>query len=571
MSSSSSHPFKGRTVAIVNDLTPDEQWYLYMKTKELREAVAAGKDLTPFRLKSYEAAVYTIFMEDSTRTKESFRNAAEFHGLKVNVFDAQTSSFQKNETMTDTVKMLVGYSIGQTTFVIRSKIEGVCTWLDQAITTYCARQGLPRASFINAGDGRHEHPSQEMLDGYTFLEQQGFDRSSIHLALIGDLFHGRTVHSKVDGLKIYGKVEVDLIAPPDLALPPHYEERMVALGYSVRKFGSIAEYLAQSKVAKLWYFTRLQLERMGDKVKSMAPLLREAVTMQRDFIEKLPAGTKFFHPLPRDARHPTLPFWLDNTEFNGWDRQSQNGYFARIVLLGMVGGRFGDDFEALTGKPHCPRILTRARSETFDPEDAADYAVEVPVSDDGPSTDPAQALEKGVLIERLAEGRLDEQIFGLVRMVRSVVGLHGVGTQGIVRPAGSLPSGFICIPGLELSAWDNDMLKRLACIAAGGVVKDFMDGKVRKVIELSLPRKVAGFPNIKCKNEQCVSHPSSGQREVAACFLRVGREHVKQPDSAIVAPQAAKEYRLECRYCETPHDSVEIWDFQDYRMTMDMI
>ena len=51
----------------------------------------------PHRASSHfclEAAVYTVFMEDSTRTKESFRNAAEFHGLKVNVFDAKTSSFQ---------------------------------------------------------------------------------------------------------------------------------------------------------------------------------------------------------------------------------------------------------------------------------------------------------------------------------------------------------------------------------------------------------------------------------------------------------------------------------------------
>merc|ERR1719188_1913587 len=73
--------------------------------------------------------------------------------------------------------------------------------------------------------------------------------------------------------------------------------------------------------------------------------LRQAVTMQREFVSMVPENTKFFHPLPRDARHPTLPFWLDNTELNGWDQQSQNGYFTRIVLLGMLGGHFGDDFQ----------------------------------------------------------------------------------------------------------------------------------------------------------------------------------------------------------------------------------
>merc|ERR550537_1533477 len=78
--------------------------------------------------------------------------------------------------------------------------------------------------------------------------------------------------------------------------------------------------------------------------------LRKAVTMQREFMDKLQPGTKFFHPLPRDARYPTLPFWLDNTEFNGWDQQSQNGYFTRIVLLGMLGGHFGDDFQLEAAK-----------------------------------------------------------------------------------------------------------------------------------------------------------------------------------------------------------------------------
>merc|ERR1712130_1100387 len=84
---------------------------------------------------------------------------------------------------------------------------------------------------------------------------------------------------------------------------------------------------------------------MGDKVLAQATNLRKAVTMQREFLPRLPQGTKFFHPLPRDARHPTLPFWLDGMQLNGWDQQSQNGYFTRIVLLGMVGGLLGSDFQ----------------------------------------------------------------------------------------------------------------------------------------------------------------------------------------------------------------------------------
>ncbi len=71
------------------------------------------------------------------------------------------------------------------------------------------RHGIEKPAFINGGDGRHEHPTQELLDEFTFLEQNNFDNSHIRIALIGDLLHGRTVHSKVDGLKIFKNVEID--------------------------------------------------------------------------------------------------------------------------------------------------------------------------------------------------------------------------------------------------------------------------------------------------------------------------------------------------------------------------
>ena len=88
--------------------------------------------------------------------------------MKVNVFDAASSSLSKGETLTDTIKMLVGYSVGQTVFVIRSPWEGVCKWLSVEMDRYCTVHNLPRASFVNAGDGKHEHPTQELLDAYTF-------------------------------------------------------------------------------------------------------------------------------------------------------------------------------------------------------------------------------------------------------------------------------------------------------------------------------------------------------------------------------------------------------------------
>merc|ERR1719336_243707 len=133
--------------------------------------------------------------------------------------------------------------------------------------------------------------------------------------------------------------------------------------------------------------------------------------MHQDFLEKLPANTKFFHPLPRDGRHPTLPFWLDKMELNGWDRQSQNGYFTRIVLLGMLGGLFSDDYrkyaqESQTGLPPAPFSLAPIEADFIEEVDAADPASETDSTLAG-LTPP----NKGMIIEGLAEGQRTEQIW----------------------------------------------------------------------------------------------------------------------------------------------------------------
>ena len=68
------------------------------------------------------------------------------------------------------------------------------------------------------------------------------------------------------------------------------------------------------------------------------------MTFRKEFMGRLPAGTKFYHPLPRHRVHPTIPTFLDDTPLNGWERQSINGMYVRIVLLALVAGRIGSDF-----------------------------------------------------------------------------------------------------------------------------------------------------------------------------------------------------------------------------------
>lgn len=507
--------------------------YLYHFARTIKQA--GPDELAALRLNAPDNTVYSIFMENSTRTKESFRNAALFHGAKVNTFDAETSSFQKRETITDTFKMLAGYTLGPTVFVVRTKLEGVCRWLEDAIGPFCERNELPPCAFVNAGDGRHEHPTQEYLDEFSFLEVLDWDRSEIHVALIGDLYHGRTVHSKADGLKVFKKVRVDLIAPPELQMPALYQTVMRSNGFEVRVFSSLDDYLAQESVARLWYFTRLQLERMGDLLAQKADHLREAVTVREEMLPKLPPAAKFFHPLPRDSHHPTIPFWLDNLEHNMWDRQSRNGYFVRTALISLLMG--GEAPGPLPTPPlrELPDVdfveeleRTHKRSAAFG----------------GPGILP---LTDGVVIDHIS-GKDTHMIWGQLQKVWTRMGFDSVGAMGVYpSKMTGMPKGIISLPNYALE-FDRKQLKKLAALSPGCTVNFITENTVQRKFRLHMPPRIYNFPNLQCKNSACISNPINMQREVGPHFIRPTWQSTEAIESVFI-----------CRYCETAHDFVEIW------------
>lgn len=526
-------PFRGRSISVVNDLSVDEQRYLYRKARQLKAELASGGDAAGFRIGDRDYSAYLIFLENSTRTRESFRNAAEFHQVRVNVFDTATSSFAKNESITDTIKMLVGYA-RESCFVIRSKLEGVCRWLDEYLGPWAEREGHARPVFLNAGDGKHEHPTQEFLDEFTFLERLDWNEESIHLALVGDLYHGRTVHSKADGLKVFGSVKVDLVAPAELAMPPYYLDAMKKNGFQVREFGSIDEYLASGDAASIWYFTRLQLERMGESVLEKAPLLRQAVTFRKDMLGRVPEGSKFYHPLPRDRTAPTIPTFLDDTDLNGWDAQSANGYYTRAVEMAMLAGAIGHDF---AGQGRAP-----------DREDAP-FVVEAPAR---PHTKPEykvgiKPVESGLVIDHIASGRPIREIWDRIDKIRRVLGLDLRSSHGVYHSNSGqdLFKGIISVP--DVRAFGEKDLKKLGAVSPGCTLNLIEGHQVIRKYRLGMPPRIYNFDDISCKNENCVSNPKHEQG-VHASFSR-------KTDSL-------GGNRFVCRWCEKEHDYSEIWSLQ---------
>ncbi len=522
-------PFKGRSLAVINDFTVDEQLYLYQKTKELKAAILSEKKVDQFRINDSEMSYYLIFLEDSTRTKESFRNAATFHNGRVNVFEVSSSSFNKKESITDTIKMLMGYSI-RSTFIIRSKQEGLCRWLDDCMKEYAKESNLQPPIFINAGDGKHEHPTQELLDEFSFLEQLNWNTSKIHIALVGDLYHGRTIHSKVDGLKIYQQVEVDLVAPELLAMPQHYIQRMISNGYKVNIYKSLDDYLAQSNIAKIWYFTRLQLERMGDEVKELAEGLRRAVTFREEWLPLIKEGTSFYHPLPRHRETPVIPTFLDKTKLNGWDRQSTNGYYTRIMEIALLNGKLGDDFK---GKVKEAKLF----SDNFVEE------VELAGRTSNMAHDMKMGIkpvENGIVIDHIAKGADLQKIWNHIDKVRQMMGLNYRSSHGVYHCSDRDNfKGIISLP--DIMSFDEKDLKKMAAISPGCTLNLIENATVTKKYRLNSPPRVYGFKEISCKNENCIS-----AKELCE---PIEPDFIRSPDGHYV-----------CRFCEKPHHYSEIWD-----------
>ncbi len=96
--------FKGRSLTIIDDLSIEERKYLFQKTRELKSAIEKGDDqkMKEFRINDADFGIYEVFLESSTRTKESFRNAAAFHYVKVSDLATNFSSFNKGESFADT-------------------------------------------------------------------------------------------------------------------------------------------------------------------------------------------------------------------------------------------------------------------------------------------------------------------------------------------------------------------------------------------------------------------------------------------------------------------------------------
>eukprot|EP00667_Euglena_gracilis_P006731 EG_transcript_6792 len=526
-----SSPFTGRSIAVVGDLSIDEQAYLYAQARRIKQAIKdGGPHLDALRINDPDIGIYLVFLGESTRTKNSFLSAAQFHHVKVNDFNCATSSFNKKESITDAIKMLTGYSVKQSIFIIRSHSEGACTWLHDCMTEYAEQMDLPRPAFINAGDGRHSHPTHEFFDEFSFLEQLQWDQSMIHIALVGDLFHGRTVHSKAEGLQVFRKVRVDLVAPAELQLPEDVLQKMLELGYHIRVFTDIHDYMQEPEKAAVWYFTNLHLDRFGDKLREKADTLHRAVLFREEWIASLGPDVRFYHPLPSHTTKVlnTVPPAVKDTHLNAWDNQALNAYYVRVTLLGMVAGIIGKDFDGMG------RQETRVGLED-------DFMEEASVAKAVGEKDPSgiKALVNGVVIDHIAAMEAPKAVWERIVKVRKVLKLNCVASHGVYDSTANpgRHKGIVSLP--DAAPFSPEEMTRLAMIAPNCTVNVVQNGEVVHKYRLRTPPVVSGFKDIHCKNPRCISHPQRFE-SVTPFFYRSSDMY-------------------ECKYCEARHRYADIW------------
>ncbi|MCX7769908.1 MAG: aspartate carbamoyltransferase catalytic subunit [Proteobacteria bacterium] len=217
-------------------LSKEELIYILETAKSFEEVLKRDvKKVPTLRGKS----VLTLFYEPSTRTRTSFEMAAKILSADTINISTSASSVSKGETLLDTVKNLEAMSIDA--IIIRHSFSGAAEFLSKRV----------KASVINGGDGRHEHPTQALLDILTIWEYKNI-LSGLKIAIVGDILHSRVARSNLIALKKLGN-EVRFVGPATF-IPETFRELGAEIYYNLE------EGLYDADVVMA---LRIQKERMG--------------------------------------------------------------------------------------------------------------------------------------------------------------------------------------------------------------------------------------------------------------------------------------------------------------------
>lgn len=257
--------------------------------------------------------IVNLFLEASTRTRSSFEIAEKRLSADSLNVQGSSSSVSKGECLEDTIKTLDSYGVDM--FVCRARNAGTA----ELITHYTD------ARVINAGDGKHAHPSQALLDLYTMREHFG-KLEGLKVAIVGDLLHSRVVGSLAPALRTMG-AKVTLVGPPTFQLP----EPEVFGAEETYDFDSVIEDV------DVVYMLRVQLERMeGATIPSKREYNRLwGLTAERHARMKENALVMHPGPMNRGMEIDSIPADAQNSLVT---RQVAAGLYTRMAEMYLLLG-----------------------------------------------------------------------------------------------------------------------------------------------------------------------------------------------------------------------------------------
>lgn len=273
------------------------------------------------------AVLGNMFFEPSTRTRVSFGCAFNLLGGEVReTTGLSNSALAKGESLYDTAQVLSGYS---DIIAMRHPQAG-------SVAEFAKGSRVP---VINGGDGPNEHPTQALLDLFTIhkeLAAQGKKIQQLSLTLLGDLKHGRTVHSLCQLLALYKGLQIQLVSPRELSMPTRYVDLLSNAGHQIK----IGDNLEQGlPTANIIYQTRIQEERFTSQEE--ANRYRGYFRLNKKiYSEHCEPDAVIMHPLPRDSRNDANELDNDLNEEPGLAifRQTDNGVLIRMALFACILG-----------------------------------------------------------------------------------------------------------------------------------------------------------------------------------------------------------------------------------------
>lgn len=260
--------------------------------------------------------ISSLFFEPSTRTRLSFESAVQYMGGSIIGFaSADTSSIRKGESLKDTILTVSNYS---DLIVMRNPIDGSARYASE----------VSPVPIINAGDGANQHPTQCLLDLYSIRKTQG-TLDNINIVMVGDLKYGRTVHSLVQALTLFGAT-FHFVSPPSLKMPSAVKTWIKKAGLEYYQYTDIMDVV---DIADILYMTRIQAERFPDPLEYEK--VKNCYILENSMLANAKDSMRVLHPLPRVNE---INEDVDSNPKAYYFQQAKNGVYVRQALIAAILG-----------------------------------------------------------------------------------------------------------------------------------------------------------------------------------------------------------------------------------------